>query len=131
MKKIIPASLIALAAATAFVFNHQPAQAHGRYHHYYYNHYYPYYPFSAGFCYPVTEWYVNQDPGYHPHAYSDGYRKGQKSAEQGEEYKRRTAGGEFARGFDDGYYGREFKGQKHIVANTYRPYTTSGCNDWF
>ncbi len=45
-------------------------------------------------------------------------------------YKPRTSGGEFARGFEDGYDRRGFTGQKHIVADRYRPYTTNGC-DWY
>lgn len=136
MKKIISASLITLAAATGFLLNNQPVEAHGRYGYYNYGYGgYPYnrYPFPIEprrYCYPTTQLYVDRDPGYHPHAYSDGYRQGRSSAKNGNTYKPRTAGGEFARGFDDGYYGREFAGQKNVVANVIEPYTTTEC-DWY
>jgi hypothetical protein len=142
MKKIISASLVVLAATTGFLLNNQPVQAHGRYNYggypysrgYPYNRGYPYYrryPYPiepARYCFPTTQWQVNEDPGYHPHAYSDGYRQGQSSAKKGQNYKPRTAGGEFARGFDDGYYGKEFVGQKNIVQNVIKPYTTTECS---
>ncbi|GAX44964.1 hypothetical protein NIES4075_59830 [Tolypothrix sp. NIES-4075] len=139
MKKIISASLVVLAVTTSFLHGQQPAQAHGRYNYRGYGGYggygrYPYYrryPYPiepARYCFPTTQWQVNEDPGYHPHAYSDGYRQGQSSAKRGEKYKPRTAGGEFARGFDDGYYGKEFAGQKNIVQNVIKPYTTTECS---
>lgn len=125
MKNLIKISLLTLVAATGFVINNQPVQAH-------YSHFYNYYPFydiyPERYCYPYTRWLVNEDSAYHPHAYSDGYRQGKKSAKKGEKFKPRTAGGEFARGFEDGYYGREFTGQNYIVPNTYRPYTTVDCD---
>ncbi len=132
MKKIISFSLVALAATTGFLLNNQPVQAHRRYN-YHRGHYYHRYPYRIEpqrYCYPITQWHVDEDPAYHPQAYSDGYRQGRKSAEKREAYKPRTAGGEFARGFDDGYYGREFAGQKNIVPNIIKPYTTSDCG-WF
>lgn len=122
MKKIITASLVALATTTGFLLNNQPVQAHRRYYH---NRLYDRYPITH--CYPVTRWLVDEDPAYHPQAYSDGYRQGRESAKKGNKYEPRTAGGEFARGFDDGYYEREFAGQKHIVSNTVKPYTTTEC----
>ncbi|MFH7027970.1 MAG: hypothetical protein ACHBN1_21865 [Heteroscytonema crispum UTEX LB 1556] len=127
MKKIITASLIALAATTGFLLNNQPAQAHRRYYRdrIFYDRLYP-----TRYCYPVTQWLVDEDPAYHPQAYADGYRQGKNSAKKGEAYKPRTAGGEFARGFDDGYYAREFAGQKQIVPNVVKPYTTTDCG-WF
>jgi len=133
MKKIIPASLVALATTFGFLLNHQPVQAHyPHFHdHSFYNHDYPFYdPYPGRFCYPYTQWLMKQDPAYHPQAYADGYRQGRQSTERAENYKPRTAGGEFARGFEDGYYGREFTGQKHIVADRYRPYTTTDCG-WY
>jgi hypothetical protein len=127
MNNIIKISLLALTATTGFLLNIQPAKAH-------YPRFYDYYPFydtyPGRYCYPYTRWLVNEDPAYHPHAYSDGYRQGKKSAEKGKKFKPRTAGGEFARGFEDGYYGRQFTGQKHIVPNTYRPYISTDCS-WF
>ncbi|OKH35153.1 hypothetical protein NIES2101_37980 [Calothrix sp. HK-06] len=133
MKKII-STLLSLTTASVFLFNNEPAQAH-RYRHpyyrdYYYGDFYRHRAYPRRYCYPVTRWYVNQDPAYHPRAYSDGYRQGRESAKNGNSYKERTAGGEFARGFEDGFYGREFQGQKNIVANVYQPFTTSEC-DWY
>lgn len=125
MKKIIMTSLVALMSATSFLLNNEPAQAHRRYRYY---DTYPFYPLN--YCYPITHWLVDEDPAYHPQAYADGYRQGRENAKKGKEYKPRTAGGEFARGFDDGYYGRKFAGQKNIVPNVYRPYTTTDCG-WF
>jgi len=136
MKKIISASLVVLAATTGFLLNNQPVEAHGRYNYRGYSYsrgyrYYRRYPYPiepARYCFPTTQWQVNEDPGYHPHAYSNGYRQGQSSAKKGDKYNPRTAGGEFARGFDDGYYGKEFAGQKNIVQNVIRPYTTTECS---
>ncbi|MFQ4145917.1 hypothetical protein [Chlorogloeopsis sp. ULAP02] len=125
MKKIIMASVVALATTTGLLLGNQPAQAHRRYDYY---RPYPLYPLRS--CYPVTQWFVDEDPAYHPQAYADGYRQGSQRAKQGKAYKPRTAGGEFARGFDDGFYGREFAGQKQIVPNVYKPYTRTDCG-WF
>jgi hypothetical protein len=122
MKKILTVSLVALATTAGFLLNNQPAQAHNRYYHYR-----SYYTHPLNYCYPTTEWLVDEDPAYHPQAYADGYRQGKNSAKKRQAYKPRTAGGEFGRGFDDGYYGREFAGQKHIVPNILQPYTTTQC----
>ncbi len=130
MKKII-ATILLTVTATAFVTSNQPAQAHRRdndRNYRDYRHYQRVYP--TRYCYPTTRWFIDQDPGYHPRAYSDGYRQGSESAKNRETYKPRTAGGEFSRGFEDGYYGKEFSGQKQIVANAYQPYTTNQC-DWY
>ncbi|WP_193195641.1 hypothetical protein [Nostoc sp. MG11] len=125
MKKIITVGLVALATTTGFLLNNQPVQAHKRYYHYR-----PYYTRPLNYCYPITEWLVDEDPAYHPQAYADGYRQGKNSVKKGQAYKPRTAGGEFSRGFDDGYYGREFAGQKQIVPNIIKPYSTTQCG-WF
>jgi len=122
MKKIITVSLVALATTTGFLLNNQSAQAHRRYYHYR-----PDFIRPLNYCYPITEWLIDEDPAYHPQAYADGYRQGKNSAKKGQAYKSRTAGGEFGRGFDDGYYGREFAGQKQIVPNVVKPYTTRQC----
>lgn len=182
MKKIIPASILALAVATGFLFNHKPAQArdfhhdgsargsqhggsargyyhggsargyyhggyargyyhggyargyyHGGYGRGYYGGYAPFgydgfdsYPLGA--CYASTQLDVRENSAYHPQAYADGYTQGQKSAADGDKYERRTAGGEFARGFKDGYYGKEFAGQKIVVPDRY--VATSACG-WY
>jgi hypothetical protein len=131
MKKIITASLVALATTGGFLLNNQAVQAHSRgYYHYRPYGYYPYFGRPINSCYPVTHWLVDEDPAYHPQAYADGYRQGQESAKRGNKYKSRTAGGEFSRGFDDGYYRKKFAGQKQVVPNEYKPYTTSECG-WY
>jgi len=123
MKNIMVLSLFTLATMTGLLVNSQSVEAHRRY----YRHY-PYSRQPLDYCYPITKWVVDEDPAYHPQAYADGYRQGQHHAKKGNAYKSRTAGGEFGRGFDDGYYGREFAGQKHIVPNVVKPYTTTQCN---
>ncbi len=50
----------------------------------------------------------------HPHAYADGFRQGEQNARDGKAYRPRTAGGEFARGFEDGYFNRPYTGQKVV-----------------
>jgi hypothetical protein len=50
---------------------------------------------------------------YHPQAYDDGYREGINSKAKKETYQPRTAGGEFARGVEDGYFGRANTGQRY------------------
>ncbi|KAF3885807.1 MULTISPECIES: hypothetical protein [Nostocales] len=57
------------------------------------------------YCYPVNQKRVSRDPAYHPRAYTDSYRQGLASGRKEEAYKPRTSGGEFARGFEDGYFG--------------------------
>ncbi|WP_407657049.1 hypothetical protein [Mastigocoleus testarum] len=83
--------------------------------------------YKIKYCHPVTHEIVNEDPAYHPNAYVDGYRQGKRSFRGGKDYKPRTAGGEFGRGFDDGYFGRDFKGQKVTVPNKVSHYTTINC----
>jgi hypothetical protein len=50
---------------------------------------------------------------YHANAYSDGYQEGTASKAKRETYQARSAGGEFARGFEDGYFGRRNTGQRY------------------
>jgi hypothetical protein len=59
---------------------------------------------------------------YHANAYNDGYREGIASKTKHETYKARSAGGEFARGFEDGYFGRRNTGQRYteLPAKDYR-----------
>lgn len=59
------------------------------------------------------ELYVAKSAAYHAEAYSDGYREGSASKAKSETYRARTAGGEFARGFEDGYFGRRNTGQRY------------------
>lgn len=81
------------------------------------------------YCYPVSHQLVNENPAYHPNAYEDGYRQGKKNALKGKPYKPRTAGGEFGRGFDDGYFGRDFIGQKRTIPNEVSNFMTMQCNE--
>lgn len=56
-----------------------------------------------------------QSDGYNATAYVDGYREGVESKAKRETYQRRSAGGEFARGFEDGYFGRKSTGQRYTA----------------
>jgi hypothetical protein len=56
---------------------------------------------------------VSKSDAYHANAYSDGYREGTASKANRETYRARSAGGEFARGFEDGYFGRRNTGQRY------------------
>jgi hypothetical protein len=55
----------------------------------------------------------SQSDAYHPQAYNDGYRGGIASKARNETYQPRTVGGEFARGWEDGYFGRRNSGQRY------------------
>jgi hypothetical protein len=85
--------------------------------------------FGVDSCYPVAERYQNSAAD-HPGAYRDGYTQGRESARKGESFKPRTAGGEFARGFEDGYFGRAFTGQKVVVPDTVQYYASGDCGDF-
>jgi hypothetical protein len=113
MNRIVAATLLTLTAGSASILFTQPALAD-----------------THTVCYPVTQSQVTQDDAAHPGAYRDGYREGRESARNGEAYKPRSAGGEFARGFDDGYYGRRFSGQQYRVPNRVNYYTTQRCNTY-
>ncbi len=113
MNKIVVATLLTLAAAPVSVLFTQPANAD-----------------TYNVCYPVTQRQILEDDADHPGAYRDGYREGRESARQGEAYRPRSAGGEFDRGFADGYYGRRFSGQQYAVPNQVNYYTTQQCNTY-
>jgi hypothetical protein len=81
------------------------------------------------YCYPVTQYRTVRDPAYHPQAYEDGYREGANVARKSEKYEPRTVGGEFARGFDDGYEGRPLTGQRNTIADRQESYETSQCRN--
>jgi len=81
-------------------------------------------------CYPVTQYRMVRDPGYHPQAYEDGYREGVNAIQQGEQYEPRSSGGEFARGFDDGYYGRPRAEQRHTIPDHQEAYQTNQCRTY-
>ncbi|WP_228059258.1 hypothetical protein [Nostoc sp. LEGE 06077] len=122
-------ALFFLANMAVLLVDSQSVQAHGRYYRNYRNHHYRNYRnrLPSRYCYPVTKWIVAQDPADHPQAYADGYRQGQNHAKKGKTYQPRTAGGEFGRGFDDGFYDREFAGQQRIIPNVVKPYITKQC----
>ena len=82
-------------------------------------------------CYLVSQPLVIRNSASHPGAYADGYNEGQDTARQGDAYKPRTAGGEFARGFEDGYYNRPFTGQNYEVKDRVEYYTSSQCDATF
>lgn len=86
---------------------------------------------SYQFCYPVKRVRILRDPGNHPNAYDDGYREGAENDREGEAYEPRTAGGEFARGFDDGYYGRPYASQQNTVLDRSENYMASQCNNYY
>ncbi|HEY9635619.1 MAG TPA: hypothetical protein V6D14_19605 [Coleofasciculaceae cyanobacterium] len=114
MKRIVAATLLTLAAVPVSLLFTEPAKA-GTY----------------SVCYPVTQPQVSRDDADHPGAYGDGYREGRASARNGDAYRPRSAGGEFSRGFEDGYYGRRFSGQQYSVPNRVDYYTTQQCNTYF
>jgi hypothetical protein len=113
MKKIIPAALLTLAAAPAFFLFAPAARAD-----------------TVVSCYPITQSKIYQNPADHPGAYRDGYREGRESERRGESYQPRTAGGEFAVGFEDGYFGRRFTGQQYLVPNQVEYYMSQQCNTY-
>lgn len=83
------------------------------------------------YCYPVEKTRTLKDPGNHPQAYDNGYREGAAAARGNKPYEPRTAGGEFARGFDDGYYGRPYGEQQNTVPNRTETYTSSQCRTYY
>ncbi len=100
MKKLVLAALLGLATVSASLLSPQPVKADE----------------------VISGDYVNSsqaDKNYwaadHPHAYADGFRQGEQSARDGKAYRPRTAGGEFARGFEDGYFNRPYTGQKVVI----------------
>lgn len=114
MERFVAATLLALATVPASLLFTQPAQAEAR-----------------TVCYPVTQANIIQNPADHRGAYADGYSEGRQSRRNGDAYEPRTAGGEFARGFEDGYYGRRFTGQEYAVRDKVEYYTSQQCNTYF
>jgi len=100
MKKLVFAALLGLATISISLLSPQAAKADGviDWNHVTSN--------------QVAENYWSAD---HPHAYADGYRQGEQSFRNREAYKPRTAGGEFARGFEDGYFNRSYTGQEVVL----------------
>jgi hypothetical protein len=80
-------------------------------------------------CKPVTTTNIVKNAAAHPAAYENGFAEGRLSASRGETYKPRSVGGEFARGFEDGYNGRRFTGQEYAVRDQVQTYTTQQCQN--
>ncbi|MEH1767206.1 hypothetical protein [Nostoc sp.] len=81
-------------------------------------------------CYPVTyNRVLKESAADHPHAYADGYREGEQTARNRVAYKPRTVGGEFARGFEDGYFNLPYTGQETVVPKTIVQHTAQVCNE--
>lgn len=83
------------------------------------------------YCYPIQKTRTLQDPGSHPQAYDNGYREGAATARAKKPYEPRSAGGEFARGFEDGYYGRPYAGQQNTVPDRTDTYSTKQCRTYY
>jgi hypothetical protein len=116
MKRIVTATLLILAATPTYFLFTQPASAGNK--------------DKVTVCHPTQQVRVVKDAADHPAAYRDGYREGEQSARKGDAYKPRTVGGEFSRGFEDGYYGRPFTGQRYEVADRLETYTTQQCDTY-
>ena len=82
-------------------------------------------------CYLIPQSRILRNPADHPEAYADGYSEGRQSARKGKPYTPRTAGGEFARGFEDGYYGRSFTGQQYAVRDKVERYLSEECDTFY
>lgn len=113
MNRLVTVTLLSLTAGSASILFMPPAQAE-----------------TYTVCSPVTSQNIIQNPADHQGAYADGYSEGRQSAREGEAYKPRSAGGEFARGFEDGYYGRHFTGQEYAVRDKVEYYTSQQCNTY-
>lgn len=82
------------------------------------------------YCHPITEnRAIKESAVDQPHAYADGFREGEQSARNRVAYKPRTVGGEFARGFQDGYLNLPYAGQENVVPKTIVQHTTTVCNE--
>jgi hypothetical protein len=93
VKKIVSIALLSLATLSTPVLFSQAARAD-----------------QEVYCHPVTDKQASRNSSSHPHAYADGYQAGEQSFRDGVGYKPRTEGGEFARGFEDGYFNRPYSG---------------------
>ncbi|MEH2376182.1 hypothetical protein [Nostoc sp.] len=113
MKKIVVAAIFSLIAGSTSLLFPQAAKAD-----------------RVVYCHPVTDnRVVKESAADHSHAYANGYREGEQSARNREAYKPRTGGGEFARGFQDGYLNLPYAGQENVVSKTIVQQTTQVCNE--
>ncbi|MEH2252959.1 hypothetical protein [Nostoc sp.] len=113
MKKIVVAALFSLIAGSTSLVFPQAAKAD-----------------RVVYCHPVTDNRVlKESAANHPHAYANGFREGEQSARNRVAYKPRTGGGEFARGFEDGYLNLPYAGQEDVVPKTIVQHTIQVCNE--
>ncbi|MDZ7965147.1 MAG: hypothetical protein RM368_09240 [Nostoc sp. DedSLP03] len=112
MKKIVVAAIFSLIAGSTSLLFPQAAKAD-----------------RVVYCRPVIDNRVLNSAANHPNAYTNGFREGQQSARNREAYKPRTVGGEFARGFQDGYLNLPYAGQENVVPRTIVQHTTQICDD--
>jgi hypothetical protein len=115
MKRIVAATLLTLSTAPAYLMIALPASASEK----------------VTVCNPVSTTNIIRNPADHSGAYEDGYSEGRRSASKGEAYQPRTVGGEFGRGFEDGYFGNRFTGQEYAVRDRVEHYTTQQCDTFY
>ncbi len=115
MKRIVAATLLTLSTAPAYLMITLPASASEK----------------VTVCNPVSTTNIIRNPADHSGAYEDGYSEGRRSASKGEAYQPRTVGGEFGRGFEDGYFGNRFTGQEYAVRDRVEHYTTQQCDTFY
>ncbi len=96
MKRIIASTLIILTIGSTFILYKEKAQAQAN-------------------CWTPSK---DDDPANHSEAYSDGYRQGVESAQKREKYRPRVVGGEFARGFKEGYDDSPYNNLNSTVTRT-------------
>lgn len=113
MKKIVVAAIFSLIAGSTSLLFPQAAKAD-----------------RVVYCHPVTDnRVIKESTANHPNAYANGFREGEQSARNRVAYKSRTVGGEFARGFEDGYLNLPYAGQSDVVPKTIVQHTTTVCNE--
>ena len=98
MKRIFAAALLSLATVSISLLPPQAAKAD-----------------EVVYCNSANN--QSRNAAEQPHAYADGYREGEQNFRKGQAYQPRTAGGEFARGFEDGYFNRPYTGQEVVASN--------------
>jgi hypothetical protein len=99
MKKVLVAALLTLASVSPSL-SPQAAKAD-----------------TVIYCNSGADNGVSRNATDHPRAYTDGYQAGEQSFRNGQAYKPQDAEGEFARGFEDGYFNRPYTGQEVIASN--------------
>ncbi|MBV9385868.1 MAG: hypothetical protein JOZ78_05505 [Chroococcidiopsidaceae cyanobacterium CP_BM_ER_R8_30] len=92
MKKIVSIALLSLATISMPLLFSQAARA------------------DEVYCHPVTDKQVSRNSANYPNAYAAGYQAGEQRFRDGVGYKPQEEGGEFARGFEDGYFNRPYNG---------------------